>query len=289
KLLEKGEYKTYEFDKISEKILKALCFIYREKQEKTDNFDNDLCRYLYYYLGDKIYPLVKNERVFKNIILKIYTELDNNTTYMTVCPKHYLIDLNRYEEYKLLFYYSKDYRDIELETAHPDTTCDKDYKQYIEKYVTIYKKAHSECYNKYNRNNFYWRYFSELFKDNEHKKLSSFSCKQRDNIVVVSEEQKHHEQQEHEAVQSYSQPSVTSIPPQQTATQNADLGVNQQSDFRNFTRSIETIQMDDTTEGGHSKSITGSVVPVLGVPFISFLLYRVTENIIKIHKIIIFI
>ncbi|KMZ83444.1 hypothetical protein PVBG_06222 [Plasmodium vivax Brazil I] len=46
---------------------------------------------------------------------------------------------------------------------------------------------------------------------------------------------------------------------------------------------------DETAKSGSTKTITGSVVPVLGVSSISLLLYKVIENLIDIHKIIIHI
>ncbi|GAB70042.1 CYIR protein, partial [Plasmodium cynomolgi strain B] len=228
-----------------------------------NEFDNELCWYFYYWLGDKIDPLILKTNKFSRIIKNtIYKQLnDNNPKGFTVCPdSYYLYNLHRFNEYKLLFDYSKDYHNIQLATVNGNATCDIDYKKYIEKYTNIYKKAHSEC--------------KKLFDENEHDKLSSFSCKLRDNIGVVSKEQKPHQHQGHAPVQSYSQPSDTPITHQQTSARDAPLDRNQHSDVQNFAVSNENIQMDDTAKGGHSKSITGSVVPVLGVPFISFLLYR---------------
>ncbi|GAB69768.1 hypothetical protein PCYB_005170 [Plasmodium cynomolgi strain B] len=98
-------------------------------------------------ISDKINPLVNNIlRVFKNINLKIYKELnDNNTTFIAVCNYDYNpIDLHRYQQYKLLFDYSKDYPDIERDTRSEQNTCDKDYKKYIEEYINMYNQANSE-------------------------------------------------------------------------------------------------------------------------------------------------
>ncbi|GAB70038.1 hypothetical protein PCYB_007870, partial [Plasmodium cynomolgi strain B] len=110
------------------------------------------------------------------------------------------------------------------------------------------------------------------FKEIDPNKLTSFTCKVR-NHSVVSEKQNEYDHKQPVQVESHNESSVTHTTPQQIATQNANLDMKQHLDVQNVAASNENIQMEDTTEGGHSKSITGSVIPVLGVPFISFLLY----------------
>ncbi|EDL42611.1 variable surface protein Vir27, truncated, putative, partial [Plasmodium vivax] len=67
-------YQNYDFLNISDKIVRALCYIYNKKKNKPDKFDSELCPYLYYWIGSKIYPIVKVKKVFLRIISMIYDE-----------------------------------------------------------------------------------------------------------------------------------------------------------------------------------------------------------------------
>ncbi|VVA00238.1 PIR protein [Plasmodium vivax] len=269
-------YKIYDLHKISDKILKALCFIYNRKRNHPADFKEELCWYLYYWLGEKIYPKVQREAVFSNIIKMIYTELYSNTENFIICNlPDSKINQDIFNKNKVLFDYSKDYVNIYLDTLHGKTTCDYVYKEYIRKYIKMYKEAYSDCYVT-KENNFDCNYFSTLFQESQYNTLSSFSCKDRDNFGVVLDKQKEHEDQEPAPVLSYRKASFTFPSPHHIAERDADLGTNKHPAGERFPRPIEPIQMDDTAEGGSSKTIAGSIVPVLGVSSFSLLLYKVT-------------
>ncbi|KMZ88783.1 hypothetical protein PVBG_06219 [Plasmodium vivax Brazil I] len=261
---------------ISDNILRALCFIYKKKRSRQNNFDQEYCSYLYYWLGDKIYPLVNDEVVFSRIINMIYGELYSNIAedFIICNPLNTHINRDIFFKNKMLFDYSKDYKNIDLDTLHGQTTCNKDYKDYMEKYISMYKGAYLDC--KGEKKNFDCKYFSTLFQENQYSKLSSFSCKQRDNIGVMLDKSKALEDQEPEPVQSYHQTTLTPPFPHHIPARDADLVKNQHTRGQTFSRAFEHPQMDDTTEGGTSKTIAGSVAPVLGVSSISLLLYKLT-------------
>ncbi|KMZ94976.1 hypothetical protein PVMG_05645 [Plasmodium vivax Mauritania I] len=282
-------YQFYNFPDISEKIVRALCYIYNRKKNRPAYFNEDLCWYLYYWLGDKIYPLVKNKTIFSNIIRVIYEELYTNIPELfTVCKLvHSPIDQVRFNHNKILFDYSKDYKNIEMDTSNAKNTCDKDYKDYINKYISVYKEAYSDCYSG-KGNNFDCAYFSELFDRNQFSTLSSFSCKQHDNNGVLLENQKAHEHPEPEPVHLYPQARVALPSTQQIVVQDAYLGMNHISDSSENPGTNENFPIEDTTKGSSSKTIAGSIVPVLGVSSFSLLLYKVTENITEIHIIMIY-
>ncbi|VVA00107.1 PIR protein [Plasmodium vivax] len=269
-------YKIYGLDRISDKILKALCFIYNRKRNHPADFKEELCWYLYYWLGEKIYPLVLDNKIFSNIINMIYNELYMSSENFIICNlPDSKINQDIFNKNKVLFDYSKDYVNIDLDTLHGKTTCDYVYKEYIRKYIKMYKEAYSDCYVT-KENNFDCKYFSTLFLENQYSKLSSFSCTQRDNNGVILDKPKALEDQESEPDQSYRQSTVTSPSPQQIASQYADLVVNQHRSGQTFPRPFEPTQVDDTSDGGSSKTIAGSVAPVLGVSSISLLLYKLT-------------
>ncbi|SCA60794.1 VIR protein [Plasmodium vivax] len=269
-------YQMHDLHRISDKIVKALCFIYNRKRNRPENFEEELCSYLYYWLGDIIYPSVKSQAVFSYIIKMIYTELYSNIRDdFIVCKNVYTpIDQDRFNKNKVLFDYSKDYHNIEIATPHGETTCDKDYRQYMENYISTYKQAHLDC-NKGVKNNFHCEHFFTLFQEKQNNKLSSFSCRLSENGRAVLDNQKAHEEQEPVTDQSYRHTSITP-PPYQIAEQEADLVMNQHKRGETFPTAFELSKMDDTAESGTSKTIAGSVAPVLGVSSISLHLYKLT-------------
>ncbi|KMZ76897.1 hypothetical protein PVIIG_05825, partial [Plasmodium vivax India VII] len=183
---------------ISDKIAKALCYVYWKKVF-NDDFSNDLCSYMYYWIGDKIYSNLSSTSEFKSIIRILYDEL-NNTDYFTICqPVKHWIDKNNFDKNKVLFDYSKDYGNIEIDVAHGDTTCNQNYKGYIEKYIEIYNDAYSYCKIK-NDAIYECDKFSAILNDVLYNKLSSFTCTQSENAIKALEEKgvlEEHENEKH--------------------------------------------------------------------------------------------
>ncbi|GAB69897.1 CYIR protein, partial [Plasmodium cynomolgi strain B] len=260
----KQTYQLYNLKGISDKILKALCFIYNRKGNRQNNFDNEYCSYLYYWLGDKIYPKVNNKAVFSRIINMIYEELYRSIPeYFIVCPFVYApIDKVIFNKNKLLFDYSKDYVNIELDTAHDLTTCDEKYYNYINQYISTYKEAYSDCYNGEGKN-LDCSYFSTLFKIEHHEKLSSYKCIQCDKCREFTEVKRGPEEQ----------PSALAklVPQDRARTSNIYLNKTRDSglsrinilDSSENTETTKTIKKNYATEGRHSKTLIDSVVEEL--------------------------
>ncbi|KMZ96372.1 hypothetical protein PVNG_06149 [Plasmodium vivax North Korean] len=278
---------------IYDKLTKAVCYVYSRKANHK-NFDSDLCAYLYYWVGDKIYSIVNDKAVFSRIIKAFFGEL-----YMSdkgaICPyPNYTIDKDTFQKNKLLFDYSKNYNNIYLRTLPGDTTCDEDYIKYIKKYIETYKDAYINC-TKGDPKIYNCKYLDALLEKYEHRNLESFHCT-------------HHKAQpgSTDAQQFVEQTKPSSHVPQ-GSERNTDLIVNtgprgdnsqhERQSPHKYLRLSEQNELDstpihntnNTSDGGSSKTIAGSVVPVLGVSSISILLYKVIENFIEIHKIIFFI
>ncbi|KMZ76881.1 hypothetical protein PVIIG_05691 [Plasmodium vivax India VII] len=245
-------YKMYNLHRMSDKILKALC--------------------------DIIYPKVKSQAVFSTIINMIYSELYSNIAEnFIVCKNVYTpIDEDRFNKNKLLFDYSKDYHNIEIDTSHGKTTCDKTYKEYITKYIDIYNDAYLNCTGSSEKKNYECDKYSEMWSDKLHSKLSTFSCRYSENDRAVLDKAEAYEQQQTVPVQTYIHASATLPSSRQIAAQNENLGMPHYQRGQTFPGSFATIQSDDATESGTSKTTAGSVAPVLGVSSISLLLYKVT-------------
>ncbi|KMZ77408.1 hypothetical protein PVIIG_05630 [Plasmodium vivax India VII] len=283
----KGKYQLYHLHTISDKILKGLCFIYNKKRNLQKKFDEEYCSYLYYWLGDKIYPLVKDESVFTKIINMIYSELYSSSENFIVCRNvHSPINLDKFKKNKVLFDYSKDYEKIDLDTVHGNTTCEKDYKVYIQNYINMYNKAYSDCYLTKEKK-FDCDTFSKLFKEDEYTKFNSLRCIESKNQRVVLQVQGPTSQVPVKTVHllpAASRDSNKNFTPEALTGSHQNPG----SPDPYSLDDDAVLSMDNTTEGGSSKTIAGSVAPVLGVSSISLLLYKVIENIIDIHTFIIY-
>ncbi|CAI7721743.1 PIR protein [Plasmodium vivax] len=260
---------------ISDNILRALCFIYNEKISRQNNFNEEYCSYFYYWLGDKIYTLVHDKVVFSRIIKLIFQELNYSFSY-DICKWLYeKIDKNTFNTYKLLFDYSKDYVNVNLSNLHGYTTCNEEYKKSIQNYISTYKDVHSYCTGtqgtKYD-----CEYFKKLFPIDEFDKLSSFICPQRQNAGAIIEELKEHRGQEAASSEIFRLDNATDSTFQHTTSSALELIRHQDKQNQKNIETIQPLKTNDSTDGGSSKTIAGSVAPVLGVSSISILLYKVT-------------
>ncbi|SCA59796.1 VIR protein [Plasmodium vivax] len=279
--LEGIRYRHYDLSKISDNIVRALCYIYKRKLNHQNNFDKDRCSYLYYWLGGKIYSRLHDKTKFSNIIKMIYEEI-YKTNFLNTCKYLYIdIDEDTFNTYKILHDYSKDYGNIYLKTLSGYMTCDEDYKKNIHKYINKYKDVHSNCRiektNKYDCD-----YFNELFKKYKHTDLNSFHCIQH-NVQALSIDG-----------QAVVEPSRESLSVTQTSRgtpasvihpnlkgddgQNWDHYPHEVHDLarRQGLGPHASTPTDETAKSGSTKTIAGSIVPVLGVSSFSLLLYKVT-------------
>ncbi|CAI7723965.1 PIR protein [Plasmodium vivax] len=275
------KYRIYELHRISDKILKALCFIYNKKNIQRDSFDEELCSYLYYWLGDKIYPKVQNQTVFSNIIKMIYDELSRTSMFRTCTAIHDNIDENTFNVYKLLFDYSSDDYHINLNTVNPNTKCDVHYIETINKYINTYNDVYLSCYVKEDKK-YDCAYFHKLFKKDKYMQLPPFYCVKYDPLTSSTEAQREH------TSWNNSFPNLPTSEKVSSSTENVDpqgnkvyhlrypLYENKGSVLRYEVETDSPLPTEKTSDGGSSKTIAGSIVPVLGVSSFSLLLYKVT-------------
>ncbi|KMZ95017.1 hypothetical protein PVMG_05778 [Plasmodium vivax Mauritania I] len=269
---------------ISDKITKVLCYIYMKKSYHS-KFESDLCSYMYYWIGDKIYAKTSNIGDFRKIMKMLYDVL--NITYKNIICKHfnYEIDKDTFHKNKLLFDYSQDHENIKIHTAGYKT-CNKDYKEYIDKYIRVYKDEHSDCYGR-NENKYDCKTFFSLFPKDKYNELSSFHCVLSENSRATLEQPSvfgTHEpaQNEHYKVTTEVQNSVD----HRSTADDFNIERKTNSVFSQDLEKIQPVTIEHTAQGGSSKTIAGSIAPVLGVSSFSLLLYKVIENIIGIHQII---
>ncbi|KMZ95020.1 hypothetical protein PVMG_05781 [Plasmodium vivax Mauritania I] len=290
----KDEFDMYpKINVISQKLKEALCFMYERKKYHHINIDDDLCSYFFYWIGHNILQRLMIRSSFSRIIKTIYQEL-NRTDMAIICnPPYKNINENTFSKYKLLFDYSNDHKHVNLNTVHGNTTCDEHYKEAIQKYIDAYMDVYKHC-NGITENIYDCEYFNKLFNKDEHEELKSFNC-------GIYKEQLHTRQAQREHISRHN--SLPNFPPSEKISSfagNVHPLVNQVyykrhrphenigSTLRDEVETYSPLPTEKTPEGGSSKTIAGSIAPVLGVSSISLLLYKVIENIIDIHTFIIY-
>ncbi|KMZ88649.1 hypothetical protein PVBG_06011 [Plasmodium vivax Brazil I] len=215
----------------------------------------------------------------------IYDELNyNNIEKITICNH---VNSSIHPDYfninKLLFDYSRDYGNIKIDTAPGNTTCDSVFKEYLEEYIRIYNDAYSTCKQGIQKK-YDCEKFSPIFNADLHKDLSTFNCIKSQNVVKHPERPKKPEENEITRVHDFPHPQATYSTRHQSTSGNLYIGRNTDSGVQLDQERIQSLPMNDNTDGGSSKTIAGSIVPVLGVSSFSLLLYKVIENIIIIQK-----
>ncbi|VUZ99850.1 PIR protein [Plasmodium vivax] len=268
------QYRT-SFKDISDKLIKGLCFIYNKKINNLSQFDNEWCSYLYYWLGYNILQNLSDKSLFRKIIRMIYGELNSSGMY-SICNYLYeKIDENTFDTYKLLFDYSKDHENFNLSTSYGYTTCDEHYKKVMIDYINTYRDAHKNC-TENNEKNYDCEYFKKLFSKDLYAKLTTFTCTERQNGGTITEKQRENKVQEAALTEYFPLAREMASTFQHNTARGSGLVRYHNTQFQENTETTETLPMIDTAEGSSSKSIVGSVVPVLGVSSFSLLLYKVT-------------
>ncbi|CAI7719854.1 PIR protein [Plasmodium vivax] len=267
--LEGPRYWHYDLSKFSDKIARALCYIYKRKINHQNDFDKDRCSYFYYWLGDKIYSRLHDKTKFTSIIKMIYDEI-YRTDFLNTCPYLYKdIDVDTFNTYKILHDYSKDYGNIYLKTLSGDITCNEDYKDAIYKYINTYKDAYSNCKivktKKYD-----CVYFDSLFGRKTYEDLTSFTCKkaQNETLAPSSKGELLHEE--------YTLTRFDDSYRNTGQRVHSNTYINLVPETKRVLDTGSTVLTENTPYDSSSKTIMGSVVPVLGVSSFSLLLYKVT-------------
>ncbi|SCA60294.1 Plasmodium vivax Vir protein, putative [Plasmodium vivax] len=146
---------------VSEQILKGLCYVYRNRLK--DNFQSDICKFLYFWLGSILIDNMTHNTVFFDVIKDLFNTLKNNNIEKFCEIPHYYMNVNKFKNIKFFFDYSEDYTSYEQQFTGYNHSCNREYKSYLDTYVNSYKSVRDECKNNPNRNN-YCEEFNQYFK-----------------------------------------------------------------------------------------------------------------------------
>ncbi|SCA83710.1 Plasmodium vivax Vir protein, putative [Plasmodium vivax] len=162
-----------ELEDISEKILKALCYV--RIKSKTKGFNNDICGFLYYWIGDQILKDLTKKQFFGEIMLTLFKSLNEGDT-QEICDYHYYnIHKDNFNNIKLIFDYSEHYNSYEKQIIEHNPPCNQDYKQYLQTYVDSYITFNNKC-NVEGLNDNYCEAFRKYFDGKDKGLLATWTC-----------------------------------------------------------------------------------------------------------------
>ncbi|KMZ89587.1 hypothetical protein PVBG_03308 [Plasmodium vivax Brazil I] len=262
----------------SDKILRALCYVY--KNRLSDTLDSDKCNFLYFWLGTILLEKLIRKDFFHEIILKLFnTLLDDKDKQICQLP-HSLMLKKDFEDFKLIFDSSEDYKSYSQHLLSPGISCSNKYKSYLDTHINNYSKFYNEC--ELEKNGYeYCKAFSKYFPNNKKNLFSEFNCslqldepksvkfaegRERE-LEQLQEEKSNREspQKEKLTVAHTSVVESLALPPESSVIQ---------SETGAFQMSSNSLPSDDPPSSITSKSITGAV-SVAGALVPSYLLYNV--------------
>ncbi|SCA83757.1 VIR protein [Plasmodium vivax] len=266
--------KNPELQGVSEKILKALCYVYTRSLSKS--FDNDICKFLYYWSGNLLLKNLRVTELYSEIILKLFESLNDGIS-GKICELPYInIDKEDFKNIKLFFDYSEDFRSYKKQLSDSSMFCDDDYKSYLDTHVRMYNNMHKYCKLELH-NNVYCTEFDKFFDAADHHILSRLSCTLKPKVQEVVQDHGGTKNQAKE--QQFEMPQHATIHVEKgRAVSPFTIHPRSSSSFSDTDipeiRSISPTQ-DGSSSSITSKSITGAV-SVAGILVPSYLMYNYT-------------
>ncbi|KMZ76815.1 hypothetical protein PVIIG_06337 [Plasmodium vivax India VII] len=267
---------------VSKHILKGLCKVYRKSL--NDNFDSDICKFLYFWLGNILLDKLEKKFLFFDVIHDLFNNLTNNKIGKICKLPHHYMEVDNFKNIKLFFDYSVDYNNYIQQLAGNIHSCNNAYKTYLDSYVSSYKNIKVKCAENPNRNT-YCNEFHEYFNGKDAYYLSNWTCDLQEN----GKEDQELEDDEEVAKESGLSPGTVMVV-QPAAIQNEVSSVRGQeghgpgssvyhtregiSDLSNISNLPE-----DSSPSTIKKSIT-SAVSAAGVLVPPFLIYNVISIVI---------
>ncbi|KMZ82453.1 hypothetical protein PVIIG_06163 [Plasmodium vivax India VII] len=158
----------------SDKILRALCYVY--KNSVPDNLYSDMCNFLYFWLGKLLLEKLVTKNLFHEVILDLFKILTNAKNHQICQLPHYYMNSKEFQDFKSIFDCSEDYKTYCAHLLIPGMPCNNKYKTHLERNKEIYKKFYDECEIE-NKGYEYCKAFREYFPNKKSNLLSQFNCR----------------------------------------------------------------------------------------------------------------
>ncbi|KMZ96058.1 hypothetical protein PVNG_05947 [Plasmodium vivax North Korean] len=166
---------TFWINDISDILLNALCYVYIRKENTRIN--ENLCKYLYYWLGSKVFTNLGHTYFFSEVVNTLYGILSEGKLGKVCNPVNYNIRYYNFQKFKDIYDLSEDYDTYKLHFATFKQSFDKDYENTIKSYKFLYNELRKECsMRKTDYNAQYCKAFNDYFTDDKNEEISSWIC-----------------------------------------------------------------------------------------------------------------
>ncbi|SCA59873.1 Plasmodium vivax Vir protein, putative [Plasmodium vivax] len=275
-----------ELQDVSDKILKAVCYVYNKS--KLGNLDVRSCNFLYFWLGNKLLNNLQKKHFFEEAIIGLFRNLNENDTRKVCTLPYTYMEEGHFEKIKLIYDYFEDYENYKIDLAIHNRSCNEDYYTYLKAYVDKYKQLYDECITEH-QPHMYCEVFRKKYDKKKHANLYYLSCNLEKNLSETDPLPGELKDAEHpkklddrpngEALEAKVQQRLTMAPHEHVEIP-ASLGNN----LDDITPG-RTITSEDKTTSITSKSITGAV-SVAGFLVPSYLMYNYTSAGTWINKVL---
>ncbi|KMZ77195.1 hypothetical protein PVIIG_06345 [Plasmodium vivax India VII] len=272
------------FPLISDKILKAVCYVYNES--KTSNFDDDTCNFLYFWLGNMLFSNLKDTKFVSEVIIRLYQRLNENPNQSVCDIPHISMQEKDFQRIKLIFDYSQDYYNYKLDLASYNPPCNGEYRKYLTTYVDNYKHLYKECIEQ-NQRHSYCTEFLKYYDVTKHGDLYSWKCNLTETLSKAQPSEREAENKERQAQLGLSSGRGGVEQPLQQTYETAQVYQGIPNPLSPYPKMPEEGIVSTTPDGTSptiiSKSVTGAV-SVAGALVPSYLLYNVMSIMFNKHN-----
>ncbi|CAI7717580.1 PIR protein [Plasmodium vivax] len=274
--LAKNELDRNGLQDVSDKILKALCYVY--EKSLLDSFESDICNFLYYWLSNILLDKMKLKFLFQDVIRNLFNILKNHEGKICTTVPYYM-DEHNFKNIKFFFDYSEDYNSyiVQLNTHNPP--CNEKYNNYLKSYVEKYNTFQSKCQNEPPSYD-YCDVFKKYFDNKNPTHLSTWTCR-----LEHKEPEKIDEKDQTEATEGHPQTTYGTLEQSVILSGEFKGGTEQDTEYTGpsnylsrqdtFVNNSVSSTSDGTPSSITSKSVTGAV-SVAGALVPSYLLYNYT-------------
>ncbi|KMZ88681.1 hypothetical protein PVBG_06088 [Plasmodium vivax Brazil I] len=271
-------------DNDSDKILRALCYVYTKGSR--EHFDKNICNFLYFWLGDILLKKLEKNIFFQNIISNLFKTLTNHDNHQICELPHFFMLEEDFKDIKTIFDCSEDYKSYNEHLLNPRMFCNNNYKTYLNTNKTNYDIFYSHCEVEQNGYK-YCEAFRKYFPHYKKNLFSEFNCFLKSNETESVNLGKGHET---ELVQSEGEESNIGSLQEVKLSVEHTKGVDSpalhhgssvtQSQTNDLQMDSNSLPSDGSPSTLTSKSITGAV-SVAGALVPSYLLYNVISIMIN--------
>ncbi|VUZ99566.1 PIR protein [Plasmodium vivax] len=158
---------------VSDQILKALCYVYKNSLRNT--LYSDMCNVLYFWLGNIFLENLVTKDLFHEVILNLFDSLKNHNQDKVCTAPHFFMLKKDFNVIKTIFDCSEDYKSYSKHLLSFGMSCSNKYKSYLDTNTDNYNKFYNECEVE-KKGHEYCEEFRKYFPHYKKNLFSEFNC-----------------------------------------------------------------------------------------------------------------